>query len=73
MTRRVGEASIKLSVELSAAEVRERLVLLYGFGDIEVIEQRQAGNVTYIISFVDEQGGIDFEQIEWGDEIGDNG
>ncbi|MFA5123470.1 FG-GAP-like repeat-containing protein, partial [Zavarzinia sp.] len=74
VTRAEGYADVELDYSLPAVDtdasdgiddVTTRLRALYGSDDIVVTEARNAGDVTYTISFVREQAGIDKQQIRW--------
>ena len=73
VTRMVGKAYTSLEYDLSAADVERRLQILYGFDDISVEKTRGQGNVTYIVTFVREQAGIDQPEIEWDESRLDTG
>jgi Ca2+-binding RTX toxin-like protein len=66
-----GFGAVTLDYAFSAAQVKARLGQLYGFTDIEVTETRTVEDVTYVVSFVRSQAGINFAQLEWdGDRSG---
>jgi Ca2+-binding RTX toxin-like protein len=65
ITRAEGYADIQLDYGLDAAQLQARLQALYGFDGIAVTESRNAGDVTYTISFVRDQAGVDLPQIAW--------
>ncbi len=67
VTRGDGYAMVTVDYDMGDDALRSRLQSLYGFEGIRVAEGRTAGNVTYTISFVDGQAGIDFDQIEWAE------
>jgi hypothetical protein len=65
IARYEGHADIQLDYGLDAAGMQAELTRLYGFatGELKVDIARNDGDVTYTVSFVREQAGIDFEQI----------
>ncbi|MCH7628087.1 MAG: hypothetical protein IH997_05145, partial [Proteobacteria bacterium] len=71
ITRGDGFAEVTLDFALSADQVRDRLIDLYGFSDILVSETRTIVDVTFIVRFVDLQAGIDFAQLEWDNDRSD--
>ncbi|MHB1244660.1 MAG: hypothetical protein ACYC1P_14865, partial [Gaiellaceae bacterium] len=60
-----GHGSVVLDYSFDAAQVRERLIDLYGFDDILVTESRTTGSVTYTVAFVGLQAGIDHAPLTW--------
>ena len=75
ITHSAGHADIVLSYTLNAADLQRNLVELYGYGkdDIRVDEARANGNVTYTVSFVNAQAGIDQAQIRWAETASNSG
>ena len=67
VSRGDGYALGTFNYNMTAAEVQSRLQALYGFDGITVTASRTANDATYVITFVREQAGINFEQIEWGE------
>ncbi|HMJ89541.1 MAG TPA: calcium-binding protein, partial [Candidatus Acidoferrum sp.] len=73
VTRSVGGAFTTLDFTLTAAELQEKLRTLYGFDGVLVQEQRGIGNVLYTVTFVGDQGGVDLDEINWGEDRDDTG
>ncbi|MBL8480151.1 MAG: hypothetical protein JNK59_12670, partial [Sterolibacteriaceae bacterium] len=65
ITRAKGYADIQLDYNLDAAQMQARLQALYGFDDVSVAESRNDGDVSYTISFVRDEAGVDLPQIAW--------
>jgi Ca2+-binding RTX toxin-like protein/phage tail sheath gpL-like len=73
VTRGQGYATVNLDYELSAAEVQSRLQILYGIDGIRVVESRENNNVTYRVSYIGEQAGIDYDALEWAEDRENSG
>ncbi|MBK8118776.1 MAG: hypothetical protein IPK39_05800 [Sulfuritalea sp.] len=65
ISRREGYADITLDYSLSATQMQAQLRALYGFDDLVVEAARNSGDVTYTVTFVRNQAGIDQQQIRW--------
>jgi Ca2+-binding RTX toxin-like protein len=79
VTRLAGSAFTTLDYSFTdgytftVADMQARLRILYGFDGIIVEEQRGLGNVFYTITFIGEQSGVDFDEIDWGESRTDTG
>ncbi|MBV5331451.1 hypothetical protein JZU69_03450, partial [bacterium] len=70
ISRIEGHADIVLDYALTATQMQSRLQSLYGFDDIVVGESRNAGDVTYTVTFVLDQAGKNQQQIMWTETSG---
>src|SRR6185436_10139984 len=64
VTRAEGYAEVEMAYGLSATDFETRLKALYGFDGIKVESSVENGATTYTITFVRQQAGIDYQQIE---------
>ena len=63
-----GHGTVTLDYSFSAAQLRERLISLFGFSEIAVDESRTVGSVTYTVAFVGPRAGIDQPQLTWNSD-----
>ncbi|MHC4427668.1 MAG: beta strand repeat-containing protein, partial [Planctomycetota bacterium] len=75
LTRGDGFALVTVDYDTPADALQARLKTLYDFDGIRVFKQaiNDPGTLTYTVAFVRDQAGIDFAEIEWGEEREETG